>query len=103
MRARGIDAAAGEKQIADERVAQIALEAGDAAEAGDQAEAQLGEGEARHLVGDDDVAGEGQLEAATKADAVNGGDSNERRGVDGVEHTVDALEELTHARKALLL
>src|SRR6266853_6364885 len=101
MRARGIDAAAGEKQIADERVAQVAFETGDAAEAGDQAEAQLGEREAGHFVGDDDVAGEGQLETAAEADAVDGGDSSERRDVDGVEHSVDALEELTHASQAL--
>src|SRR5713226_6329073 len=94
LRARGVDAASGEKQIADEGVAEVALEARDAAKAWDQAQAQLRKSEARHLVGNDDVAGERQLESAAEADAVNGGDGDERCGIDGVEYGVDALDEL---------
>src|SRR5216684_6225521 len=94
LRARGVDAASGEKQIAQEGVAEVSLEARDAAKAWDQAQAQLRKSEARHLVGNDDVAGERQLESAAEADAVNGGDGDERCGIDGVEYGVDALDEL---------
>src|SRR4029077_6343283 len=61
LRARGVDAAAGEKQIAHEGVAEVTFESWYAAKAGDQAETQFGKGEARHFVGDDDVARKGEL------------------------------------------
>ncbi len=51
----------------------------------------------------EDVAGEGQLETAAKADAVNRGDGDEWGGVEGVEHSVNALEELANAGEALFI
>ncbi len=98
----GVDAPAGEQQIADERVPEIALQAGYAAESWDESEAKLGEGEARHFVGDDDVAGEREFQAAAETDSMDRGDGHEGRGVDGVQDRVDAFEELPDAREALL-
>jgi len=87
----GVDAAASQQKIADEGVAEIALQARDAAEAGDEAEAQLGKCEARHFIGHDDVASEGEFEAAAEAHTVNGSDGREWRGVDGIEGGVNAF------------
>src|SRR5580658_4893458 len=98
---RGVDTAAREKQVTDDSIADVALQARDSAEARDQAEAQFREGEAGHLVGDDHVAGEGELEASAEDNTVNGGDGGEGRGVDGVHHAMDALEEIADARQAL--
>src|SRR5260370_6758607 len=79
-----VHSAPGEKQIPHECIAKIAFQARDTAEAGDESQTQLGEGEARHLVGDDDVASQGELKPSAKADAVNGGNGHERCGVDRV-------------------
>ena len=98
---RGIDAAAGEKQIAHDRVAQIALEARNAAKAGNQAEPQFGKAKARHFVGDDQVARQRQLESAAECHAVNGGNGGERSGVDRVHHAMNSLEKIADAGETL--
>ena len=82
LRARGVDGATGEEQIANEGVAEIAFEARDAAEAGNKARAKFGKCKARHFVGDDHVAGQREFESAAKTYAVNGGNGDERRGVE---------------------
>ena len=69
-----IEAAAGKQQIAYHGVAQIPLQARDPAETRDQAQAQLGEGKASRLVGDDQIANQSQFEAAAEGDAVDSGD-----------------------------
>src|SRR5581483_10776842 len=76
-----IDGAARQQQIANHRIPQIALQARDSAKSRHQAEAQLGKAEARHLVGDDEVAGQRQLEPAAESDAVDSGDGDQRGGV----------------------
>ncbi len=81
-------------RIAHDGVAEIAAEARDAAEAGHEPEAQLREGEARALVGDDHVGRERQLEAPAEAEPVNRSDGRHGRGIEGVEHRVDAIEEV---------
>ena len=58
LRGFGFDGAAGEEQIADETVADIAAKARNAAEAGDEAKAEFGEPEAGHFIGDDEIAKE---------------------------------------------
>jgi len=98
----GFDGAAGEEQIADEAVANVAAEAWNSAEAGNEAEAQLGETEARHFVRDDEIAEESEFEAAAHTEAVNSSKRDERRGVDGIGHAVDALDEFSEAGNAFL-
>ena len=98
----GVDAAAGEQQIADEGIAEIALQAKTAAKSRDESEAKLGEGESRHLVGDDDVAGESEFQATAETNAVDRGDGHEGRGVDGVQDRVNAFEEMADPCEALL-
>src|SRR5260370_268239 len=99
----GGDVASGATQIAAEGVSGGAFVARAGAPAGKQGEAQVGNREARHFVSDEAVAGEGQLETAAKADAVNRGDGDEWGGVDRVENDVDALEELANAGEAPLI
>ena len=53
-----VDAASGQKQIADDGVSDIAFQARNAAEARDQSQAQFRETEARHFVRDDQIAGQ---------------------------------------------
>ena len=88
-----VEAASGEQEVAHHRVTHLSAQARDPAEAGDQPEAQLGEGEARGLLGDAEVAGEGELEAPAEADAVDHADRGDRQRVEAVERGVDPIEE----------
>src|SRR5581483_2387697 len=54
--------------------------------AGHQAEAGLGKAEGGVVGGDDERAGQGELEASAEGDAVDGGDDRYRQGGDPVEH-----------------
>jgi hypothetical protein len=99
--ARGVDTAAGEEQIADESIAQVAFEAGNAAPAGNETQAKFRKSEARHFVGHDDVASQGQLEAASKTNPMDRGNGDEGRGVSGVEHRMDALQKFAGTSEAL--
>src|ERR1700733_11746169 len=101
LRFRSVDTAAREEQVTDDSISDVPLEARDSAEAWDQAEAQLREGETGHPVGDDQVAGEGELEASAEDYTMNRGDGGQRRGVDGVHYLVDALEEIADACQTL--
>src|SRR6202043_1168855 len=67
-----------------------------------QPQAQLGEREARHFVGDDDVAAESQLEPTAETHTVNGADGDERCGIDGVEYGVDAFKKLPYGGETFL-
>src|SRR3984957_2518980 len=96
----GFDRAAGEEQIADETVADVAPQARDSAEAGDETKSQLGKTEARHFVGDNEIAEDSKFEAAAHAQAVNGGKGNERSGINGIGHAVDALDKHSQAGDA---
>ena len=95
--AGGVEAAAGEQEIPHHGVAHVPLQARDAAETGHQAEPQLGKAEARQPVGHHEIASEGELQAATEADAVHCGEGRVGPGIDGVEHGVDALQKTAHA------
>jgi len=57
----GVDASSCQQQIAYNAVADIALQAGNAAESGNQSQSQFGEAKARHLVSDDQIAGQSQF------------------------------------------
>ena len=102
MRGLGFDCAAGEEQIADETVADVATEARNAAKAGDKTESKLGKAEARHFVGDDQIAEQRELEAPAHTQAVNGGERDEWRRVDGVGDAMNALDESAQAGDAFL-
>src|ERR1700756_520891 len=103
MSTSSVYAAPGEEQVADKSVANIAFESRNTAKARNQAKTQFRKGEAGHFVGDDDVAGERQLEAAAKANAVDRGNSHEWRHIDPREHIVYALQKFPDASDALLL
>src|SRR6516165_9284384 len=91
LRALGFHRSAGKEQVADESVADLAPQARDAAEARDQAKAQLRKTEARHFVGNDEIAAQRQFEPAALAQAMNGGEGNKRRLIDRIQHSVDSL------------
>src|SRR5256885_843851 len=103
LRARGIDAAAGEEQVSHKGVAQIPFETRNAAESGNQTQAQFRKSKARHFIRDDDVAGESQLEPAAKAHAMYRGNGHKGSGVNGIQNGVNAGEKFAHAVEALLL
>ena len=102
LRASGIDAAAGQQEIADEAVAKIALEARNAPETRDESEAQFGESEAGHLVSDDHIADESEFEAPAETNSVDGGDGDKRSFVEPVKDGMDALEKFTDSGAAIL-
>src|ERR1700746_394711 len=93
VRGLGLDGAASKEQIADETVADVAAETRNATESGDETEAKFGKTEARHFVGDDQIAEERQFEAAAHAQAVHDGKRDEWRGVDGVGNAMNTLDE----------
>src|SRR5258708_3483356 len=99
--AAGVDAPSSQKQVARERVTCVALQTGDAAETGDQTQPQLGKRETRHFVGDNNVAAERQLQAASEANAVDRGNRDERRGIDRVKHCMYAFQKLARTGEAL--
>src|SRR5208282_4275717 len=93
---RRVDASAGEEQIANERVAEITLEAWNPAESGDQPKSKLGKTKARQLIGDDQITRERELESASKCDAVDRGDRRERCFVERVHDAMNAFEKVAY-------
>src|SRR2546429_3697847 len=71
MCATGIKGAARKQQIPHDCVAQVAFQTRDASKSGNKPQAQLRKSKARHFVGDDDVASEGELKSPAKASSVN--------------------------------
>ena len=93
----GVDAAAGEKQIAHDGVSEVALEPRNAAETGNQTETQFGKAKARHFVGDNQIARERQFESASKGDAVDRGNRGKRGGVDCIHYTMNSFQKVADA------
>ncbi len=102
VRSFRLDGAAGEEQIADEAVTDVAPKTRNAAEAGDETEAKLGKTEARHFVRDDQVAEKRELKSAAHAETVNGGEGDERCSIDCVGDFMDALDKLSEPGDAFL-
>src|SRR5205807_7399963 len=98
---RGIDAAAGEQQITHEAIADIASQSRNPAEAGNEPKTQLRKTEARHLVRDNQIASQRQLEAAAKRNSVHRRDRGQRRSIDGAENAMYAFEKCAYAANAL--
>ena len=101
MRARCVNAAASQQKITNHRIPEVPLQPRNSAETRHQAQAQLGKGETRHLVGDDQIAYQRQFEAPAERHPVDGSNRGQRRGVDGVQHAMDALQKVAHACKGL--
>ena len=64
---------------------------------------QFGKAETRHLVGDDEIANQGQLEPAAEGYSVDSGDGGQRRSIDRVHDFVDAFQKFPHAARRRLL
>src|SRR5512140_3002051 len=86
-----MEAASGQQKVANNGMPQIALEARNATEPGNDSEAEFGKAETRAFVGDDQVAREGQLQAASKTNAMHAGNRGERACVKCVHGAVNAL------------
>src|ERR1700686_5196233 len=99
LRSRSVYAAPGEQQITDKSVTQIALQSRYAAKSRYQSQPQFGKCKSRHLVGDDNVAGQRQFQPAAKTNSVHCRNSYKRRCVDGVQYRVNAFQKLAHARE----
>jgi len=72
LRPRSIDTAACENQIADHRISEISFQPWNSAESRYQSQAQLRKTKTRHLVRNDQIASERELESAAKREAVHG-------------------------------
>src|SRR5262249_36979789 len=94
LRASGIHAAASKEQVANETVAEGALESRDAAKARNKAEAPSGKREAGPFVRDDDVANERELQPAAETDTVNCCNRDEWCFVEPIENGVDMLQKI---------
>src|ERR1051325_10314533 len=92
VRASSIYGAARKQQISDDSIAKIAFQSWHAAKTGNESEPQFGEGEARHFVGNNDVAGKSEFEPAAQACAMNRRDGDKRSGVDSVHDRMNALQ-----------
>src|SRR6266581_6163510 len=67
----GIDATPGEQQVANNRVTEVALQPRYASESGDKPQTEFGKTKARHFVGDDQITGQCQLEAAAEGNTIH--------------------------------
>src|SRR5258708_3095681 len=92
-----------EQQIPHKSIAKIALQSRDTSKAGNESQAQFRERKPRHLVGDNHVAGQGQFESSPETGTMHRGDRDKWRGIDRVQHSVDAFEKSAHARGAVFL
>src|SRR2546429_4903864 len=92
MCATGIKGAARKQQIPHDCVAQVAFQTRDASKSGNKPQAQLRKSKARHFVGDDDVASEGELKSPAKASSVNRRNGDKWGRVDCVHNRVNALQ-----------
>jgi len=88
----GVHAASGEEQIADKGIAQIAFEAWNSTEARNEAEAEFRKSEARHFIGNNNVADKSQFEASAKTNSMNSGNGYERCVVNKIQNFVDAFQ-----------
>src|SRR5581483_824660 len=96
-----VDGAAGQEQVANHCITEIALQPRDSAESRHEAEAQLGEAEAGHLVGHDEVAGERQLKTAAEGNAMHRSDRDQRRSINRVQHTMNAFQKIAYTVQPL--
>ena len=99
----GIDAPAGQQQVADQGVAQIPLESRNSAEPGDQPQPQFGEAEPGGTVGHDHIAGQRQLEPSSEDDSVYRRHRGQRDLVDPIEHPMDAFQKIANPGVSFLL
>src|SRR5207249_8115449 len=95
MCATGIKGAARKQQIPHDCVAQVAFQTRDASKSGNKPQAQLRKSKARHFVGDDDVASEGELKSPAKASSVNRRNGDKWGRVDCV-HNRDPIRSEEH-------
>ncbi len=100
QRLGGIDAAARKQEVAHDGIANIAPQTRNPAKARNEPQAQLREAKARHLVRDNQVASQRQLESAAKSDSMHRGNRRQRRRIDGIQNPVYAFEKCAHARRA---
>ena len=92
----GVEAPPREQQVANDTIAQIALQARDSAESGDQSQAQFRKTESRHLVRDDEIAHQRQLETSTEGHSLHSRNRGQRRAIDRVQHAVNAFQKVAH-------
>ena len=97
LRLGGVKTAAGQQQVAHDRIAQIPLQARDSAESRNQSQPQFRKTKTRHLVGNDQIADQRQFKPSAKGHAVNGGNGGQRRGIDAIQHAVNAFQKIAHA------
>src|SRR5580765_5183105 len=96
LRLCGVETAAGQQEIADNCVSDIALQAGDSAESGNQPQSQFRESKTSCFVGDDQIASQSQFEPSAERDAVYCGNGGNGSGVDHVEGVMNALQKVPH-------
>src|SRR3984957_18562386 len=97
LRSRSVYAAAGEQQIAHEAVAQVAFQPWYSAKTRYQPQPQFGKCKSRHLVGDNNVADQGEFQSAAKTNSMHRRNGYKRRRVDSIQYRVNALQKLSHA------
>src|SRR6185437_819249 len=79
-----VKAAPGEQKVTDDGVPEIPLEPRNPAKTGNDSKTQFWKAEASRLVGDDQVAGEGQLKAASEHNSVHTGNGGQGGCVEDV-------------------
>ena len=78
-------------------VSQIAFQARNSAESRNQPQPQLRKTKARHLIGDDQIAYQRQLEPSAERYAMHRRDRGERRCIDRIQDAVNPLQKVAHS------
>ena len=92
----GVDASAGQQQVADQGVAQVPLESRNPAESGYKPQSQLGEAKPGRTVGHNHIAGQRQFEPSAEDNSLNSRHRGERDLVDPIEYPMDAFQEIAN-------
>src|SRR5258706_11094854 len=94
MSASRIDTAAGQQQVAHDGVSEISLQPWNAAKPGNQTQPQFRKTESSHLVGDDQVASQGELKAAPEDNTIHRCNRRYWKRIQRVDHAMNAIEEV---------
>src|SRR5580700_7044889 len=98
---RRVDAAPRQKQIPHHPILDVALEPRNSAKARYQSKPQFGKTESCHLIRHDQIAKQRQLKSAAESNSVHRRNRRKLCRINRVSHTVNSLDEVTHAGDTL--
>src|ERR1022692_2122691 len=97
LRLGGFNAAPRQQQIPDHSITQIPLQPRDPAKPRNQPQPELRKTKPRHLVGNNQIASQRQLESSPEGHSMHRRNRSQWRSIEQIQHAVDALQKIPHA------